>query len=233
MRLAILPLLLWGCAAGTPGPEPEELSARETLERIEAIYLTARTLRIQFAIESTGASASGLILLKDENKAHVKMSAVLKGKAADLRLVSDGLKTQMKGLNAGDLKKAPHEVDTRRFLKRDLTRYLVLLGALPSTTLETNTPVSALEQASGTPFGDLKISDFRFEASGDGMKSIAYTLDLGGSLEIRLWYEPKTYKLLKRTTTAKARSGQAVSTEVYEECTLNGEIEDARFRLYE
>src|SRR6185369_10907565 len=66
-----------------------------------------------------------------------------------------------------------------------------------------------------------------------GAKTLLYTVSLGpATLDCRLWYEPKTLKLLKRTM--KIRNGESVEgslTESYVEYIVNADIPNEKFNL--
>jgi outer membrane lipoprotein-sorting protein len=49
--------------------------------------------------------------------------------------------------------------------------------------------------------------------------------------DVRLWYDPKTLKLLKRTVDFGKKDSQGTIRESYEEFTLNADIPEEKFKL--
>jgi hypothetical protein len=77
------------------------------------------------------------------------------------------------------------------------------------------------------------LSDFR-EGPGDGeSKTITYKITPDGpdsAAEVKLWYRPGTYALVKRTITIK-RPVESVFTETFKEWVLDADLENEEFTL--
>ena len=81
-----------------------------------------------------------------------------------------------------------------------------------------------------TPFGDVHVRGVRFELDAEMNTSLSYRWDRLG-VRIRLWYDSKTYALLKRTIGPETEAAQPWTTEAYEQCELNRDLDDELFRI--
>jgi outer membrane lipoprotein-sorting protein len=209
----------------------------EAFENIEEALLKARSLRIAFKGETLMQSDegdperkttfSGVLLLKEGDKAlYSSVREVPGGKRLDTFLVSDGSK--MSGSREGG-----QNSETPSGLKRALTLALSRMGPCsaagavaaalghlnpldPGETME-----SALVVGDFGPLetdGDAKVIEFRFK----GVK-------FGTSGKVRLWYDPKTYAVRKRTLFVASR--KTTITDVFDEYVLNPDLPDDRFKL--
>lgn len=211
---------------------------RDAFENIEAAVLRAHSVRIAFKGETLHQSTdgdpdlkttfSGEVLLKDGNKAwytsHRKSATG--AKPIDCFLVSDGSK--MTGTREAD-----QLSETPSGLKRGLTLAVSRLGPCAAATVvwavagfslpagQGDTAESTMEPADFTPIetdGESKVFGYMVKAPTFGIVG-----------KVRLWYNPRTYALVKRTLIVASR--KTTITEVYDEYALNPELAEEKFRL--
>lgn len=199
----------------------QQETAEETFKRFEQTLVQARSLRLKcrmdLAVGNQTAAATGIVLLKEGNKAKITLT----GAKGNPWAVSDGTKVTVDAQQAvadGATWNTPKDLNLRVATK--LARWGILdLPSLPRSICTHDTD----------PREKLKVSDFKFgEKDRDG-QTLTYVVQEGnGAAELKLWLDPKTLALKKRTLSVAKMN--ATVTETYEEFTVNGEIPDESFK---
>ena len=212
----------------------QDKTAEETFKKIEETVSATKTLTFKFdvkLVKAIGGEESvlrGTILLKKGNRMWCD-SAVLKGSSQKKMLfVSDGSKVA--AVADGRTFEAK---ETSRDFNASLTALITRAGAvnviagitslLFGEGLNVEKPPSVTEIKSGEDDGT--------------MKTLRYTTvmtPLAGrpaTLDVRLWYEPKSLSLVKRTMRYRSETDALIYSETYEEFTLTADIPDEKFKL--
>jgi outer membrane lipoprotein-sorting protein len=212
-------------------------TAEQTFEKIEAGVAHAKSVQVRFAWEASGTGdteghveSSGVVLFKDGNRANLSATIVDKGKPTELCVVSDGTTVRAK-LGPKRIVECPTPKNFESGLRAALSR----MGALQSVLvahkvcmLETAQQEDALE-----PGKMPQLSDFKWGPDDGASKTLTYKITPDGPqsvVEVKLWYTPKTYELVKRTITVKNPS-EGVFTEVYRDWMLDQTLDNEEFKL--
>ena len=231
----------------------QDKTAEEIFKKIQEQIEKAVTISVKFkfrmdgGIEKEPPLASGTILLKNTNKVNL---SVQHGSDKSSVIISDGQKVKDRS-NGGDWR----ENDAPKTLKGDLSAVLAGSG-IGFAVMFSNGRDQSGDNAESLK-NVFKVSDFGTDADEKNAKTLTYKLKLtdkpSGSLQYlgKLWYDPKTYRLLKRTVIIKGeegtlkfkvKDGEGIPnfegeeltlsyTETYEEFTLNADISDEKFKL--
>jgi WD40 repeat protein len=243
---------LWfanGPAWGAPQDKTAENAYRKVVESIGK----AKTLSVKFQCEMTTveegkqiqATSSGFLRLKEGNRLTLVYKAFrsIDGKQPEFRLVSSGaqmkftmaLDPETQGGGQGD---APSEVAAN--LQAGLSR----LGlGLPLIGLTAFVGHGEIPLARGVPdlVRNLEASEFKGGKGDGGALKITHLLrdkSPGIPAEVppftcTIWYEPRTFKVLKRSFSLKQGPGEFKLVETYGEFVVNGAVPDAEFALPE
>jgi len=199
----------------------QQETAEETFKRLEESLVQAKSARIKvrldFAAGDQKVTANGILLLKKENKARVSLT----GAGGNHWFVSDGTKVTVDPRQAAMDGAA---FDTPKALNVRVATAVVRWGLVDLADLPRRIKVYDTD-----PAQRMKLSDFKFgEADGD-LRTLTYVLTDGdGRADLKLWIDPKTLALKKRTVSVPKMN--ATFTETYEEFTVNGEIPDEAFK---
>jgi hypothetical protein len=262
MTMRIIKLLVaFGIGCGlTVSCSRSETVARaedeETLRKIEDKILRAKSFRLNYtlAIHSPRASLpgetreSGLLIVKEGGKIHIKGRTELVGEKAGFVVVSDGQTWTMQGgptIDASskipggeDLAVARRSGTLRDFLLKSFIhirlpdsvelKLLFTRGALaivvPPVRLERIT-------AGSDPEGDFLLCDYRPEPFDGAVEDPDHAL---APYRVKLWYDSRTFALRKRVVTL--RTGDPAidhprSTERFESLEVNIDVPEEQFRL--
>jgi outer membrane lipoprotein-sorting protein len=212
-------------------------SAEETFKKIEESLNAAKSVRVTFVWDGATKSdqqgkvdARGNVLLKEGNRARLVATVTEKHQSSELRIISDGTMVKAK---LGP--KRMLECETPRHLGAGMKMALHRLGAMQAVLiahkicmLDPSEQDEALDLSKRPP-----LSDFRAGEDDGDWKTMTYKITPEGTdsaAEVRLWYVPDTYKLVKRTITLK-RPNESVFTEVYNEWTTEGDLDNEEFTL--
>jgi hypothetical protein len=78
----------------------------------------------------------------------------------------------------------------------------------------------------------LPVSEIKAGPDDKAAKTLTYKLKVEREIvDVRLWYEPQTLKILKRTLSGKSGESELSLTETYEGLVLDAEIPDEKFKL--
>jgi hypothetical protein len=229
--------LLWAASGGLAQEAAPGSAAEEAFRRIGMRLREANSVVLKSTVLGTldGREifhGSAHLFLQNDNKMNHACNVSFAGVATvgiSIRMVSDGSRATTKikaGSSGGSFEKpAP---TSREHLER--LAMVGLSGFLPSResfeaavqTVSFRTPLDT--DAKGSAFA---------EGPGEGAaKSLSYTLkDQGESFDVKLWYDPKTYALLKRQITGLGGTTKRVVTETYETCSLNEKLAAENFVL--
>jgi outer membrane lipoprotein-sorting protein len=217
----------------------QEPTAEETFKKIEESIEKAKTLSFSFRVDGQGPrespdrelKAKGVMLMKEGGRFNCSMKMLRLGREEGTSLVFDGAKLMMKR-DEGE----PNVAEVPKSHRGAATTLVARLGALMSGMMPRGGGAPQEDVKKTLELKDLKPGDDDKEA-----KTLTYTVRLaarpGGptpSLDCKLWYDPKTLALLKRTIAI--RQGETVEgtlTETYTDYVLNGDIPDDKFRIEE
>lgn len=203
--------------------EMPETTLKRIVERLE----TAKTIRVKFSCEISLPpelpgpirSAKGELLLQDGNKVRLSIDQdPIEVPPKPLLCVSDGLKTM-------DARGFSRSKDPAKSLHDCFRGFLPHLGIL-SGRIALDLP----QAAEGEPhfakgFAPLNVKSGEAE---DGTKVLTYNVD--GTL-IKLWYDPKDLRILKRQLIFDKGSLLKDLTEIYESFDLNLGLPKDAFQL--
>lgn len=233
--LILAAVVLSPCAALVQ--EPPAPSAEQTFKRIEDAVRGAKATRVQYSWVGVSPSdlsgkveATGTVLIKEGNRTSLTATIVERERTSELKVVSDGatVKTRLGP-------KRVLECVVPRNLEEGLKLALHRLGAMQAVLIAHKVcMLDEEEQEEALKLGKKPpVSDFRDGPDDGESRTLLYKILPEGSensAEVKLWYAPKTYRLVKRTITIKKPS-ESVFTEVYNEWTLDGELENEEFKL--
>ena len=212
--------------------------AGESFARIEKRLLSAKSLRIDFSDEfvvagraqSIRTDTSGSIIMKADNKLLIREDITLEGSKTSNLLVSDG--SQMSGSYGGDsskVQKVPLYIN--KFLATVLLRERLQTVSLNALLLFDNPDYGKEMSAKDYPL------TFLHESTDETGSVITYTYKISTlsphSVEARLWYDPKTLSLLKRTIKVRVGTEQSTHTEIFKKVSVNEELSDSLFTIAE
>lgn len=202
--------------AGGPQDGPAEAEFKKIRETIEK----ARTVKARFKTEGAAGGqkvlVSGSLLFKEGNKARLETRMVAGDLEIRFRSVSDGKKITVRS-NLGNLP-GPEEFAAFDGYADSLRRCLILLSA----------PPGQYPSAQDDPTRRFVAHDFKAGAEEGGAKTLSFTVTADGRpVELRLWYDPKTFALRKRTI--EMSEPKVSLTETFEEFLLDAEVPDSEF----
>jgi len=210
-------------------------NAEETFKKIEDQIVTAKTLEVKFTLGSGAAGdvdgekavrMSGTLLLKDGNKGLLTHRTT--PFPIDTTRLSDGKRIRTAGLK--------FETDTPENFKEGTLLGLARAGMMPTMFLAFQMLDIGEQEKSFQAFvKTLRIEKIQQGEDDGAVKTLTYAVRVADAyqpnkaetLEARLWYDPKTFKILKRTMT----SGGKVLLETYEGWVFNAELPDEKFTL--
>src|SRR5258706_160786 len=212
-------------------------TAEDTFQKIEESVSRAKCARVRFQWEGMSGKeadcrveASGCVVLKQGNKVHLAATITEKAQSSELKVVSDGTSVKTK-LGA----KRTLESPTPRNLEAGLRAALHRLGAMQAVLIahkvcmmETGDQEEALDMGKKPP-----LSEFKPGPDDGDSKTLTYKITPDGPnsvAEVKLWYAPDTYRLVKRTITIR-HPAESVFTEVYKDWILDGDGENDEFTL--
>jgi hypothetical protein len=194
---------LWAVLSNRRANLGDDPRAREAFDRLASAARDARSLRVRFTVAGARQAgsdralrASGVLLIKG-NRSCLKASVEREGQTRGVRLTSDG-------------------VD--RGAPADPCDVFVHCGAFLGSVMVAGPPGESWPRGEAT--------GFRFVAAEGGLVAIRYSLGrTGRSLDMTLWFDPGTLRLVRRTI-----EGPALAfTETYDEYTPGADIPDSEF----
>src|SRR6185503_13561877 len=205
-------------------------SPDEAFRKIEAAIESAKTLKVEFTLDSAAKDAvpsKGSLSIEGNTK--IRMTAELKSKdkpSAQLEIVSDG-KAVTSTLGQSNVA-IPFEP---KFTRGNFNMFLSRLGLLAGSLFQHGF-------ASGSARGPEPVSlDLKqmfqvqnLRAAGEGKNGTRIlTYDLKAAFQpmpldgAKLWYDPKTYKIVRREYRIKNKDFSELITEDYDEVRLGDE----------
>jgi outer membrane lipoprotein-sorting protein len=214
----------------------EEPAAR-VLRKIHDVIFNSKTLRVKFTTEppppvpnnvSLG-SMKGEILLKEGNKTKIIFEdPAPKGQAVKSHVVvSDGRTVSGEFVHFESVK------DPAKVLQEMLHASLLGPGVLLGT-YALGYGLAVTDKKNQEPDLRAAFRPMSIEAGDDnqGAKTLVYTLRDGLDAKVKVWYDPKDFRLLKRTITS-SRQEQGAYVETYSEFVIDADIPDEKFKLPE
>jgi hypothetical protein len=203
-------------------------SADETFKRIEESLDRAKSVEVVFKGEVAAAGGG-----KEEKLAYSgavrslgeKMSLTFKmardGREHEIKTVVDG--ATMRVIDGPRVQEKEAPKNFRANLNVMIGRsgmYLAMMMGRP--------PLKPGEKEPD-PKGLFRVSEVKIAEEG----VLTYRMNLDGPTEVvdaKIWYDPKTFKLLKRTIGVKVGNETLSLTELYEGYTLNGDIPQEKLK---
>jgi outer membrane lipoprotein-sorting protein len=213
----------------------QEQNAQQTFQKIEESVEKAKTVQVKFTGnirgvgEAEGVKVTGSIQIKEGNRIRYEVKTSLDGQSQDLLVLSDGkrlsISTNGREVQSQDV---PNNLGSQ--LRTGICRSGVTLaiGLLPK-----GEPGEQVEGQNAKKL--MEVADLKSETDANQGKIVAYRLVIPkahNSSDVKLWYNSKTYQLLKRTSASKEDGvAQGELTETYDDFSLDVEIPDTRFEL--
>jgi outer membrane lipoprotein-sorting protein len=207
--------------------------AEKAFRKIEETIDKAKTMKVKFTLSldeprsdrEEKPSASGEYCVKEGNRVFI----LLLDRGRESRIIADGTRMLMPGGRNGEVPEAAWprlgELMTTGFVRAGIVSldfYCHRRPAAPGEEIEIKKV--------------LQVSDFKCGPDEREAKTITFNCSMAREFQsqaVSLTYDPKTYRLLKRTT-AVAGGAKVVSVvERYEEFILNADIPDDQFKLPE
>jgi outer membrane lipoprotein-sorting protein len=208
--------------------------AEEALKRIEEKLEKASTLTMKFAYTERGDAAStkgqGTLLMKEGNKVSLSLTLEDNAEKFDLRMLSDGSTLSLPLADAPDLRTVPKN------LKQIMLKAVVRAGIAESWyPIRRATAAGSPEEVDAALNKLFVVSEITFgDDEGGTTKTLLYKIEetaFEPAYSAKLWYDPKTNMLIKRTLERAGQKGRIRSTESYEAINLNEEIPEDKFKL--
>jgi outer membrane lipoprotein-sorting protein len=206
------------------------LLAEDALKKIEEAVRKAKSLKIKIVAKDSVAPTSeiapcdyqGSVLLKDGNRVRLEFDMQVNGKNLHQLVVCDGSTVRYgeETLQAtGRVRDAVATFISRVGFFHDrgiITQYLGL-------------------DASGNcanPEKAFQLSNLKVGRDDGTAKTLTYELyDATKKVgDVRLWYDPKTHYVVKRTIVKAAPGGGGILTETYSEFSLDPDLSDNEFK---
>lgn len=215
----------------------QDKSAEDTLKAIEESIGKAKTVGLKFKVEVTPkgegedkkSDAEGSVLVKEGNKVLIAMKGRQAGKEMEVLVVSDGSKLRIAFRDQGEPK------DTPQNFKDWVSVSIARVGGAGTFGM-----VGLLGGGDKRPPPDLRellqLSEVAHGENDGNARTLTYRVtyaDANQTFDVRLWYEPKSLKLLKRTLAVKSRASQTDVVETYDDYVLGADIPDEKFKLGE
>ena len=205
--------ILWKVETVISELGPGDPAAFAAFEKIRAVLEKSAGVRVRRTCEGTAekpgdppAKYRETILIKGNR---LKATSEMAGRGAASWLISDGTTVRLTPGNSSNDVPAP--ADLRESFSSALAH------GIPSSvwfSLGANKPRAY----------DLKQAD-------GGLSYVVVLGDHGSVIRVRVWYDPKTYALVKRVLEFDQTLGLGTVTETYEECAVDPAIPDAEFNL--
>lgn len=227
-------------AALSAEPLFQEKTAEEIFKKIEETIEKAKAVSVRFKYNLSEKSVdpgqeveSGTLLLKEDNKARLAMRIFFPHggqEPQDVLVVSEGSKMMLK---SGSRK--PREIETPKTLNNGFRTILARASVLFFSI--------AFQKEEGER--DFKktfqVSDFKSGEDDKGAKTLTYKLKVklterpvsDVEWDVKLWYDPKNWKLLRRTLGVQSQDHPRRLAETYEDYILNADIPDEKFKFSE
>lgn len=205
-------------------------SAEEAFRKIEAAIETAKTIHVEFTVDAASKDAApSKGSLSIEESGRVKMSVDLRSKdkpPVRLDVASDGRKI------VSSLDKSTVDIPFEPKLTRsNFNMYLSRLGLLAGSLFQHGFSAGAARAPQPISM-DLKqmfqVQNVRDSGEGkNGTKTLTY--DLKAAFEpmpldgAKLWYDPKTYKIVRREYRLKSKTTSEVLIEDYDDVRFDDE----------
>ena len=215
LACAVFALLACGGARGQEAPLPEEPD--QLVKKLEARLIAARHVAIEATVQAEGlvsGKLAGRSEWQERNRASANYRGQLGGKAAELKLASDGRVLELRG-SEQVRREAPGKESNRAelvgFVRMGLVHNLVRLSS-----------AQAPEHGAGGLEDWLVLDAFRpmtYAQDGDlqGAMSFGYDLLVADAVvgSVRLWLDPATGLPRRRLVIIASPQGESRVTEDY------------------
>jgi outer membrane lipoprotein-sorting protein len=214
----------------------QDKDAEEALKKIEEQILRSKTVRMEFSL-STGADdkkniGSGSLLIKEGNKVRFEMET---GEGEQKTVLKGGSNGTLWWGVWGPLGRSDEVVPTLSLAFRmAFARVSVTMAGSFCIECPIRKDVTTLDISTMLAISDLKAGDV------DGtMKTLSYQVQVNDAflegardpVRVKAWYDPKTFKPVKRQVTRKRADKEVVVLETYTGLAFDEEIPDGKFAL--
>jgi tetratricopeptide (TPR) repeat protein len=212
-------------------------TAEDVFDQIEERVHLAKSVTIKFTYETRKQNekkpfieASGTILVRHDNKVFAVERFIHDGEVIEKKQISDGIQN---AFWVGERR------ETKKTLKNETVKALngiLRLGYIQSQLFKIN--LIPLDPHSDPDLGDfdpkpfIRLEKFNFGEEEAGAKTIMYRYKDEPNILFKIWYDPKTLTLLKRTMQFPGADG-GISIEKYSEFALDAALPDERFTIPE
>lgn len=214
----------------------QDKTAEETFKRIEEPILKAKSISLDFKLlGEEGAhkwGGGGTLLLKEGNK--VRFEWVVLAPSMVIIMTSDGEHV----LRTPERRRTLHNAPQTLGLAYNASFCRLGVGAGGTLAMDYVDPKDG-----GIPNIPelLKISDLKQGEDDGALKTLTWTVTISSSfmpavskpVPVKLWYDPKTFKPVKRTLTNVKGDVEVNWMETYENVTYDEPIPDEKFKLPE
>jgi outer membrane lipoprotein-sorting protein len=230
----------------------QDQTAEETFKKIENLLAKAETASVRYKCEAIAvrkgreadnpvkSESSGLLLIKKGNK--LRLSTDAPGEER-ITILSNGVEIEIRERTV-ERDDAPPRRATPKELATSFATATARVGIAPAQLLYTLARMKGDELLEEMDFVRLfEVSDFKPGEAEKDLKSIRFRFKAATKRaetigEATLWYDPVTYKPVKRTMSfddgignKKKPSSIVTLTETYAEFTLNTDIPEDKFKL--
>jgi len=216
----------------------QDEEAQETFKKIEERIGQAQSLRIKFhsgedMFQSRNKS-SGVLLLQSGNRVRYTENPSTRSETWS---VSDGQRVQSSRsrlYDEGITGPVPNGIAP---VPRELEKNLKDLVSRAGCTLWGIASVACQGKMNSDFSKWVRVSRFKSGENDGEAKTLSYLLEIGQKprlFNVTLWFDPKSFELLKRKTVFEMDGGNQVTVmETYDEFTFDAEIPDEMFTLPE
>jgi outer membrane lipoprotein-sorting protein len=218
----------------------QDKTAEDTFRKIEETIQKAKTLSIKFHFKAAKLTSDeeleldGTFLSKDGNRIRLECSTLRGELKRELPIiVSDG--SRVASFADGKIrqeKEASHNFNATLAVLTTRGGVVSLMAGIQSLLVGEKKDTPNAGEA-------MSITEIEMGEDDGAMKTLNYKTVIKlppsrtASVEVRLWYEPESLKLVKRTMSHKGKSGSGTITETYNEFTINADIPDEKFKVPE
>lgn len=213
-------------------PLPQQAPADE-LRRIETAISNTPAITVNFSLQSTvvdlGDNCKGSLAIKGDAKVMIHVTSTVKGQLVVHQIKSNGARV----VDSTKLYSSLSEKDLKT-IKRHAVAMLARSGVslLSPLIRELKLNKGLDEEQFARVF---LVSDVKWEKGDNNVKCLSYLLG-AKELELRprihVWFEPETYRILKRAIYLSSEIGEIVEpsvVELYSEWKMNAELPDSMF----
>ncbi len=214
----------------------QDKTAEETFRKIEDAITKAKTVSVNYKSEvdrfygrPESFKYEGTLLLKEGNKVYIAIKGQDERGTSSSMMVSDGTTLEMNP----ELREQPG--DAPKNLREAFLVALARGGVCQAKELSN---FLILYRQDGSPdYRELfSLSNFKAGEDDEGRKTLTYRLTVKvykkqQDYDVKLWYDPKTYRPVKRELNYRDESRRLTIVDSFSEFVLNADIADEKFKV--